>query len=171
MVPVLETERLRLRGHRLGDFDASAAMWADPDVTRHIGGRPSTREDSWRRFLSFPGHWQLTGFGYWLIEEKASGAYVGDGGFGNFKRELGAYSLDAPEQGWALRPAMHGKGYATEAMLAMLAWAERHFSRRDFVCMIAPDNAASLRVAEKLGYREFARTDYKGSPTVLMRRK
>ena len=83
------------------------------------------------------------GYGYWLIEEKATGAYVGDGGFGDFKRDLGAYVFDAPEQGWALNPAMHGKGYATEAAAAMIRWAEPHFGRSDFVCMIAPENAPS----------------------------
>lgn len=170
MVPVLETERLRLRGHVLADFEPSAVMWADERVTRFIGGKPSPREDSWRRFMTFPGHWMLMGFGYWVIEEKASGAYVGDGGFGNFKRDLGGYVFEAPEQGWALMPSMQGKGYATEAAAAMLAWAEPHFGRTDFVCMIAPENTPSLRVAEKLGYREFARTDYKAAPSVLLRR-
>jgi RimJ/RimL family protein N-acetyltransferase len=170
VVPVLETERLRLRGHSAADFEASAAMWADERVTRYIGGKPSPREDSWRRFMTFPGHWTLLGFGYWLIEEKASGAYVGDGGFGNFKRDLTPNVFDAPEQGWALNPAVHGKGYATEAASAMIGWAEKHFGRSDFVCMIAPENTPSLRVAEKLGYGEFARTDYKGAPSILFRR-
>jgi RimJ/RimL family protein N-acetyltransferase len=169
VVPVLETERLRLRGHAMEDFEASAAMWADPLVTRFIGGKPSTREESWRRFISFPGHWALLGFGYWLIEEKATGAYVGDGGFGDFKREIDP-PFEAPEQGWALSPSMHGRGYATEAMQAAIAWGEGHFNRRDFVCMIAPENAPSHRVAERLGYREYARVPYKGEPTVLYRR-
>ncbi|MGD9979619.1 MAG: GNAT family N-acetyltransferase [Hyphomonadaceae bacterium] len=169
MVPVIETERLRLRGHELRDFENSAAMWADERVTRFIGGKPSAREDSWRRFMTFPGHWKLMGFGYWLIEEKAGGAYVGDGGFGNFKRGLPALG-DTPEQGWALTPAMHGKGYATEAVRAMLGWAERHFGRTDFVCMIAPENVASHRVAEKAAYREFARAEYKGEAAVLLKR-
>jgi RimJ/RimL family protein N-acetyltransferase len=170
VVPVLETDRLRLRAHTAADFDASAAMWADERVTRFIGGKPSPREDSWRRFMGFPGHWALMGFGFWLIEEKTTGAYVGDGGFADFKRDLGAYVFDAPEQGWALNPAMQGKGYATEAASAMIGWAEKHFGRSDFVCMIAPENTPSLRVAEKLGYREFARADYKGAPSVLFRR-
>lgn len=169
MVPVIETERIRLRGHQLRDFEGSAAMWADERTTRFIGGKPSTREESWRRFMSFPGHWALLGFGYWLIEEKATGAYVGDGGFGDFKRGFPP-PFDAPEQGWALAPAMHGKGYATEAVQAMLGWAERHFGRTDFVCMIAPENAASHRVAEKAGYRPYEHTQYKGEPIVLLRR-
>lgn len=169
MIPVIETPRLRLRGHELRDFENSAAMWADERVTRFIGGKPSTREDSWRRFMAFPGHWKLLSFGYWLIEEKESGAYVGDGGFGNFKRGLSA-PFDAPEQGWALAPAMQGKGYATEAVRAMLGWAESHFGRTDFVCMIAPENTPSHRVAGKAGYREFSRTVYKGEAAVLLRR-
>jgi RimJ/RimL family protein N-acetyltransferase len=112
MIPVIETARLRLRAHDLPDFEKSAAMWGDEAVTRFIGGKPSSREDSWRRFVSFRGSWALLGHGYWLIEEKATGAYVGDAGFGTFKRDVGAHDFDAPEQGWALSPAMHGKGYA-----------------------------------------------------------
>jgi len=170
MVPVIETKRLRLRGHALADFDSSAAMWANPEVTRYIGGKPSTREESWRRFMTFPGMWTLLGYGYWLFEEKDSGAYVGEGGFAHFKRDVGVHALDAPEHGWALTPAMHGKGYAFEAATAQLAWAEKHFGRSDFVCLIAPQNAASLKLADSLGYREFARTAYKGDPTILLRR-
>ena len=75
-VPVLETERLKLRGHRLDDFIASAAMWADPNVTRHIGGKPLTEEESWTKFLRYVGHWALLGFGYWVVEEKATGSFL-----------------------------------------------------------------------------------------------
>lgn len=169
MTPILETERLRLRGHQLADFDNSAAMWADAGVTRFIGGKPSSREDSWRRFQTYVGHWTLLGHGFWLIEEKVSGRFIGEGGFGAFKREIEP-AFDAPEQGWALAPAAHGKGYALEAMQAAVTWGEQHFKRRDFVCLIAPENAPSLRLAEKLGYREYARSPYRGEPSVLLRR-
>jgi RimJ/RimL family protein N-acetyltransferase len=165
----LETARLRLRGHEMADFGASAAMWGDERVTRFIGGKPSSREDSWRRSMTFPGHWKLLGFGYWLIEEKATGAYVGDGGFGSFMRGLPP-PFDAPEQGWALSPSMLGRGYATEAVHAMLEWAEPHVARTDFVCMLAPENTPSHRVAEKAGYLEYARADYKAEPAVQFRR-
>ena len=53
----------------------------------------------------------------------------------------------------------------------MLAWGESHFGPRDFVCMISPDNTSSLRLAAKLGYREYARTTYKGDASVLLRRE
>lgn len=169
MTPVLETERLRLRGHALRDFDACAAMWAEPSVVRFISGKPSTREESWGRFLRYPGHWQMLGHGFWLIEEKSTGAYVGEGGFGTFKRDM-TPAFDAPEMGWALSPAAHGKGYANEAVTAMIAWGEPHFGRRDFVCMIAPENAPSLKLAAKHGFGEFGRTQYKGEESVLLRR-
>lgn len=169
MVPVIETERLRLRGHELRDFDACAAMWAEPGVVRFISGKPSTREESWGRFLRYPGHWRMLGHGFWLIEEKATGAFVGEGGFGTFKRDM-TPAFEAPEMGWALSPAMHGKGYANEAVGAMIAWGEPHFGRSDFVCMISPGNAPSLALAAKHGFREYARTSYKGEPSVLLRR-
>jgi RimJ/RimL family protein N-acetyltransferase len=169
MVPVLETERLRLRLHELRDFDASAAMWGDADVARFIGGKPSTREESWGRFLRYIGHWHALGHGFWLIEEKETGAFVGEGGIGSFKREIEP-RLDAPEAGWALATCMHGKGYANEAMQAALAWAEPHFGRTDFVCIIAPENQPSLHLAEKLGFREYGRGLYKGETSVMLRR-
>lgn len=169
MVPVIETERLRLRGHTLPDFDASAAMWGDPNVARYIGGKPSTREDSWGRFLRYIGHWQTLGHGFWLIEEKATGAFVGEGGIGSFKREI-VPRIEAPEAGWALSASMHGKGYANEAMSAALSWGETHFNRTDFVCIIAPENRPSLTLAAKLGFREYARGLYKGETSVMLRR-
>ncbi len=170
-VPVLETERLILRGHTRADLDASAAMWADPDVSRHIGGKPSTREESWARMLRYPGHWAFMGFGYWVIEERASGAYLGETGFGDFKRVMTPSFDGSPEHGWALSIRAHGKGYATEAGRATLAWAAAHFGPVDAVCMISPANTASLRVAEKLGYSEFDRAEYKGGTSILLRRK
>jgi RimJ/RimL family protein N-acetyltransferase len=169
MVPVIETERLRLRGHELRDFDASAAMWADPEVARFIGGKPSTREESWGRFLRYIGHWRALGYGFWLIEDKATGAFIGEGGTGSFKREIEP-PLDAPEQGWALSAAAHGKGYGFEAMTAATTWAEQFFGRRDFVCIIAPENQPSLSLAHKLGYREYTQGLYKGATSIMLRR-
>ncbi len=170
MVPIIETERLRLRGHTLADFDASAAMWADPEVTRFIGGKPSTREDSWARMTRYPGHWALLGYGFWLVEEKASGRFVGETGFGNFMRTIDA-PFTEPEQGWAMATWSHGQGFANEAVAATIRWGQRHFGRdTSFVCMISPENAPSIRLAERNGYREYARTTYKDAPTILLRR-
>ena len=169
--PTVETERLILRAHTLADLDSSLAMWADDNVARHIGTKTATREECWARMLRYAGHWALMGFGYWLVEEKASRRFVGEVGFGDFKREMDADFGGAPEQGWALAPWCHGKGYATEAGLATLAWAKAHFGAIDAVCMIAPENAPSLRVAERLGYTEYGRNQYKGGENILFRRR
>ena len=168
-VPILETPRLRLRGHTLADLDASAAMWANAEVTRFIGGKVSTREESWGRVLRMRGLWPLLGYGYWVFEERATGKFVGEGGFADFHREMTPSFGDAPEQGWALAPWAHGQGYATEAGGAALAWADANL-KRDFVCMIDPDNTRSQRVAAKFGYVEYERTTYKDDPIVLFRR-
>ena len=163
-VPTLQTERLRLRGHRLDDFGPCAAMWADPTVTRHIGGKPSTEEESWTRLLRYVGHWAMLGFGYWVVEEQATGGFVGEIGFANYKRDLALPFKDNPEAGWVFISESHGKGYATEAVRAVTAWGDEHFGPTPTYCIITPENTPSIRVAEKCGYREFQITTYKGHP-------
>jgi RimJ/RimL family protein N-acetyltransferase len=166
-VPTLDTERLMLRAHRLEDFASCANLWADPAVTRYIGGVPLTAEESWARLLRYAGHWALLGFGYWVVEENATGEFIGEIGFADLKRDLDPPLGDIPEAGWVFLPAAHGNGYATEALEAILSWGESHFTTPQTACIIHPDNAASIRVAEKCGYREMLRTTYKGKPTVV----
>jgi len=76
-------------------------MWGDPEVTRYIGGRPFTAEEVWSRLLRYIGHWQWIGFGTWVAEERATGAFVGEIGFCDYRREIDP-PLDLPEAGWAL---------------------------------------------------------------------
>ena len=78
IVPVIETERLLLRGLSAEDFNAYADMVADPEVTRYLGvGQPLTRWDAWRQMAIFIGHWELRGFGIWAVEERATGRFLG----------------------------------------------------------------------------------------------
>jgi RimJ/RimL family protein N-acetyltransferase len=169
IAPVIETARLRLRAHRASDLVDCVRLWADPDVTRHIG-RVSTRQETWSRVLRYAGHWALLNYGYWVVEEKESGAFAGEVGFADFKREIVPPIEGVPETGWVLLPAMQGKGYATEAVGAALAWADVHFRSDRTVCIVAPENAASIRVARKCGYEEYARTTYGGVPAVMFER-
>jgi RimJ/RimL family protein N-acetyltransferase len=169
-IPLVETKRLKLRGHRLEDFIHCAAIWADPIVTRYIGGKPFSEEETWARFLRYAGHWSLLGFGYWAIEEKETGDFVGELGFADFKRDLEPSIKGMPELGWVLASRAHGKGYATEAARAAVAWGETHFGKALTVCIIHPENLASIRVAEKCGYKEARRTTYKGHATVVFAR-
>jgi RimJ/RimL family protein N-acetyltransferase len=165
------TERLNLRLHGAGDFDASAAMWADPEVVRHIGGVPSTRQLSWNRLLCYIGHWTLLGYGYWVVEERATGQFIGEVGFADFHRDIEP-SLDGiPELGWALVPSAHGKGYATEAVRAALTWAKEHLHGASRVAsIIAPENLASIRVAHKCGLLFWQEGRYRDQPVSLYER-
>lgn len=168
-IPELETARLVLRAPRPEDFAASFAMWSDPEVTRFIGGRPQTREETWGRILRYLGHWQVFGWGFWTIATK-DGAFVGECGFADFHREI-APEIDAPEMGWSLASQMHGKGYATEAILAAAVWGDAHLGAPRTMCIIDPANAPSLAVAAKAGFVEHARTTYRDAPTVMMARR
>ena len=85
-IPRVETERLLLRGHRLGDLEAASAMWGDAEVARYIGGKAFGRDEVWMRLLRYVGHWPLLGFGMWAVREKGSGRYAGAVGFFDGKR-------------------------------------------------------------------------------------
>jgi RimJ/RimL family protein N-acetyltransferase len=169
-VPVIETIRLKLRGHRLEDFSSCAAMWADPLVTRFIGGKPSTEQQVWMRLMGYVGHWSLMGFGYWAVEEKATGLFVGELGFADFKRDIIPSIKGVPELGWALTPAFHGKGYATEALQGAMGWGDKNLKTHRTACIINPGNLASIRVAAKCGYKQMAQTTYNGEPTLMFER-
>lgn len=168
--PVVETERLILRGYRAEDLAESHANWSDPEVVRHISGRASSEEEAWARLLRNSGLWPILGYGYWAVEEKASGRFVGDVGFADFMRAITPSLKGAPEIGWVLGSWAHGRGYATEAARAALAWGEAQWGPRRTVCIIAPENAPSLRVAEKCGYRAFAHTTHHDTPVILLER-
>ncbi|MEP9386733.1 GNAT family N-acetyltransferase [Mesorhizobium sp. KR9-304] len=168
--PIIETERTILRAHRLDDFEDYAAMWADPVVTRFIGGKPRTREESWIRFLRHPGMWSMIGFGFWAVEEKATGRFIGEAGFHDLKRDIQPSIEGRPEAGWVLVTSSHRKGLATEVVRGVFGWAEGRPGFDRTVCIIDPENEPSLAVAHKLGYREIARTAYHGQPTILLER-
>ncbi len=145
-------------------------MWADPLVTRYVGGKPATSEESWTRLLRYAGHWTLLGFGYWAIEQKLTGAYIGEAGFADYKRIFDSDLKDLPEAGWVIASQSHGHGYATEAVRAVLAWGDTRLGKLRTTCLIQPENRASIRVAEKCGYAEFQRTIYKDQPGIVFLR-
>ncbi len=170
VIPVIETARLRLRAHRVEDHAERVAMWSDPEVTRYIGGRPFGAEEVWRRFLQYIGLWHVLGFGYWAVEEKATGRFIGDVGFADLGREMEPSLRGMLEFGWALAPHAHGNGYASEAVAAAMAWGEQHFGSLRAVCIIAPDNLPSIRVAEKAGFTLWQETTYHDTPTLVFSR-
>lgn len=169
-VPQLETADLLLRGPRITDLPEYAAMLRDPACYRFIGGQPVDEENTWRRMLAQQGHWALLGYGSWTVAEKATGRFVGTVGFFDVQRDLTPSIKGTPEAGWVLAAHAHGRGYATQAVQAAHAWADVHFPAGRTVCIIDPGNEASLRVAAKFGYHEFARSPYHGEEIVLLER-
>ena len=150
--PTLETSRLRLRPLTLADYDALVTCWASPDTVRYIGsGQPQDSEMSWGRLLRYIGHWQLLGYGYWAVCEKESGLLIGTMGIQNQKRNLTPV-LEYPEAGWTLSPTATGQGFATEALTAILAWADSTFAE-PLCCIIDDDNLPSIRLAERMGFQ------------------
>jgi RimJ/RimL family protein N-acetyltransferase len=162
-IPVIETERLRLRAPVMADFDAYAAMWADQRVTAYIGGNPRTRNESWARFIGMHGLWALCGYGYWLFADRRTDALMGVGGLASFER--GLPDIDGvPEAGWAMAPDAWGRGLATEAMAAVLDWSDTVLKAPIVRCIIDPGHTASEKVAAKLGFVLFGRGDLDGHP-------
>jgi RimJ/RimL family protein N-acetyltransferase len=168
--PVLETQRTILRPHRLEDFDAYCAMGIEPAVFRFIGGRARSREESWQRLLRHPGMWSLLGFGFWAVEDKASGRFIGEVGFHELKRAIEPSIDGTPEAGWSLMTDMQGLRLGTEIMRRVLQWGDEMLASPRTVCLIDPENTASLGVARKCDFHPYARTTYNDQPAILLER-
>lgn len=166
------TERTRMRRHTIGDFDASAALWGDPEIVRHITGKPSTRSESWARLLRYIGHWQALSFGYWVVEDRATGGFFGEVGLADYKRDMTPSLGPWPEIGWAMATHAQGRGLATEAVAAALGWSDRWLPADRTVSIIAPDHYASIRVAKRNGFAERGRGQFgsEKSPVLIMER-
>jgi len=168
--PILLSARLRLRPHVLSDYPACKALWQHPNTIRFIGGVAQSDQEVWFRLLRYGGMWALLGYGFWVFEDRNTGEVLGEGGLLNARRDIAGLQ-DIPEVGWALMPQAQGRGLATEAMTTVLDWADGQLAADRTGCIIDPGNAASLRVAAKLGYAEVGRPALKGEPIVLLHRK
>jgi RimJ/RimL family protein N-acetyltransferase len=145
---VIETERLLLRAWRSSDEAPFAALNADPEVTRYLRG-PMRRGDSDELLAQIRGHWQEHGFGLYAVEVKDSGDFAGFVGLAvpSFLPDV----LPAVEVGWRLAREHWGQGYATEGARATLAHGFGELGLAQIISIIDPLNAASVRVAERLG--------------------
>ena len=145
-VPELRTERLLMRGWRFDHYERLSEILSDPAVGAGMG-KPDgfTPHEAWLDMSVLCAHWSLRGFGHWVLEERESGDLVGRAGL--------YYPPDWPamEVGWTVAREHWGKGYAPEAARAACAWAHDELGARHIVSLIAPFNAQSIRVAEKLG--------------------
>ena len=153
----IETERLVLRLPRLEDAGAWGAATGDAEVMHYIGGSEGAASQSIERFLE---RWEANGFGQYAVERREDSAFLGRLGLlvwdrRGWRRSTLPEAGDAGEVelGWALVRDHWGHGYATEAAAAVrdAAWADLGLDR--LVSLIHPDNARSVRVAERLGAR------------------
>ena len=142
--PTLETPRLILRPPEERDLDGFAAMMADEEAARFVGGR-QPRSGAWRGMAAMAGSWALRGYGMFSVIEKASGRWVGRVGPWQPEGWPGA------EVGWGLERAAWGKGYATESAAAAIDWAFDHLGWDEVIHCIDPDNLGSIAVARRLG--------------------
>ncbi|HEY2069768.1 MAG TPA: GNAT family N-acetyltransferase [Rhizomicrobium sp.] len=170
MALTLETPRLLLREHTLTDFPIYAAMKADPVVMRYFREGPIDGETAWTKFTAMAGHWHFHGYGNWAIAEKASGRVIGSVGYADKKRPAAHPASGAPEMGWSLAVSAHGQGFASEALRAALEWGRGHFGPSRVVCVIDNNNAASIRLAERHGFKQFAETTRTGLPRLVFER-
>jgi RimJ/RimL family protein N-acetyltransferase len=157
-VPTLTTERLTLRGWREDDLDAYAAIAADPEVMRFMGG-PLDRADTWRQIAVFVGHWHLRGHGFWVVERE--GTMIGRIGLWR------PHGWPGLEVGWLLAREAWGHGYATEAARASVEHAWRTTDVPRLISLIAPDNHASARVAQRLGMQAEGNWAIRDAPVVI----
>ena len=167
--PTLTTDRLIIRAARPEDAEPVAAMWGDPEVVQFIGGQTRTPQDAWFAMARSRGMWPLLGFGFWIVEDRGTGDFLGEAGFADFKRGLDPDISHWPEAGWAFAKAAWGRGVASETVLTIHEWLDAERPGQS-VCIIDSDNAPSRRVAEKSGYAFWVESNYGGKPVNVYRR-
>lgn len=141
-----ETDRLILREiDPERDFEAWAACFSEESTMRFLGSPPLNRADAWRNMCVVIGHWQVRGYGFFSLEEKATGAWVGRAGPWNPE------GWPAPEVGWTIAPEHRRKGFAAEAGAASVAYAFDTLGWDSVLHVILKGNDGSVATAEKIG--------------------
>lgn len=140
-IPTIETQRLTLRAARLDDFAQFADELAKPR-TQHMDG-PFARDAAWAFFVNDLASWPLLGVGGLMLER--AGEVVGQVAMARPPR------FPEIELGWFTYEAHEGRGYAAEAAFALRDWAYANAGLATLVSYVSPANAASVRLAEKLG--------------------
>lgn len=147
----IETERLILRPMEPRDVDPHIAMMTDPETARYLtpDKKPRSRAEEWRAAASMLGHWQIRGFGFFSVDEKETGDWVG---------RVGPWAPEGwpgLECGWSIRSDRWGRGYAPEAAIASVQWTFDQFPDLSrIISVIDPANKNSQAVAAKIGEKK-----------------
>jgi len=133
------------------------ALMQDPDVMRYVGDRRvPTLQETWRAVAALIGHWVLRDYGQWAVVERSSQELVGRTGI------INPIDWPGPEVGYLLGRRWWGRGYATEAATAAMAWGFTTFGFERLISLIDPANSASVAVATRLGETPAGETELLG---------
>jgi ribosomal-protein-alanine N-acetyltransferase len=159
-IPTIESERLILRPTKEEDFEPYAAFYETE--RSHLRGGPLTRNEAWESFAAEIGHWFLRGYGFWSVDEKASGEFCG---------MVGLYYPEgwpAPEVGYLVWENHEGKGIAYEASLRARAYAFEELGWHHIVSCISEGNTRSIQLAERMGAKFDRRVPRTGAPDQMV---
>lgn len=145
---ILETKRLLLRRLVMSDLDELYSFYSDPEVIKYIPDAPRTYEETREELEWFMnGHPRYPELGLWATIYKETGQFIGRCG-------LIPSTIDEQNEveiAFAMARAFWGKGLATEVALALLQYGFEHLHLLRLICLIEPENLASVRVATKIG--------------------
>lgn len=169
--PLLRTERMDLWQPAADDLAGLHALLQSEVTRRFLGSEEPTWSDMHARLLRNAGSWSLYGYGTFIVRERGGERVIGSCGVFHSWRGLGADFDDMPEAGWILAEDKAGQGHGREVMEAVMAWFDQTHGPRRTVCMIAPANTPSIRLAERLGYSAMRDTEFNGAPIRLFERR
>ncbi|MCG8428800.1 MAG: GNAT family N-acetyltransferase [Chromatiales bacterium] len=162
---ICETERMLIRSLSLHDLPELSLMLSDPDVMKH-SIRGICDEAATRKFIE----WCLScydshGFGPWALIDKQDSQLIGFCGIG--PERVG--SIEEIDLGYRLAKRYWGRGLASESAKAVLDYAFNEKQLDSVVVIIEPENVASIRVAEKVGFSGFENILFHDRPVRLYR--
>lgn len=168
LITPIETPRLIMRPFEAADAEEAFAWFGDPEVMRYLPTGPDpTLERTRARLAGYLAHQAANGFSKWVVVDRASGRLIGDAGLLRLDPQAVQGRQGWIDLGFRFLPDFWGKGLATEAAKAWVDAALARFRLSRLVTIVHPDNGASLRVVQKVGFRLRGRETVLGMPCVV----
>ncbi len=168
--PFIQTARLDLSQPVASDHAALMELMASDAVRKFLGGHPTDAAEEFNRLCRNAGSWMLYGYGTFIVRARETSEVLGICGVFHSWRIFGKGMSDTPEIGWIFAEQAWGRGIATEAAQASLAWFDLEHGQRRVGCMIDAPNLASLKVAAKLGFARYDTHVQGDGPVILLER-